>query len=823
MGAENVVRRGGAFRTALISGTSAAAMLTSAVLLSEPAAAQTAEPAPSVAQRQIAFDIAGQDLNAALLSFARAAGLQLFYEADWVKGKRSADLSGTFTAQQGLTRLLVGTGMAFHFTGPNTVALDILPQAGGAMTLDPVAVEGQTMAPPQAEIGNLPPAYAGGQVARGSKLGILGNRDMMDTPFNTASYTSELIKNQEARTVADVLENDPSVRFSTPGGHVQEQFTIRGFDSAAADMALNGMYGLLPKGHTPTELLERVELIKGPNALLTGLSPQGSVGGLINVTTKRAQDTPTNNVTVDYTSDSQVGTHVDVGRRFGTDGRVGIRVNGVYRDGETGVEGEKKESNLGALALDYRGQDVRLSLDAYASREEFEGGQPFDIMMAANATAIPKAPDSDTNLFPGAHGQQESNALLLRGEYDVTRNLTAYAAFGALKFRQAGYNITSTHAQSAQANGNYSAQSVSQRDDMNSLSSEFGLKGNFTTGPISHQTVLSYSMLGQDLATNSNRSTARPSNIYAPVAPAEASLAGPLYTSERSDLSSLALADTLSILDERVQLTLGARHQTVHSKYYNAAGAQTSEYDKDIITPAVGLVVKPVEQVSLFGNYIEGLTKGTQVTANNAVNKGAVFSPYVSRQMETGVKWDAGNIANTLSLFQISKRSMSNAEVSTNNYLYSQAEQRNRGIEWSTFGTLTDSLRVLGGLMYLTSEYTKHANAAFIGNEAYGVPNWQGNLGLEWDTPMVSGLTLEGRAVYTGEQYANSANTLTIPEWWRFDIGARYTTPVNGTDVTVRGYVTNLLDSNYWVGSFSDNMVNLSEGRTFMLSTSVGF
>ncbi|MCR6629152.1 MAG: TonB-dependent siderophore receptor [Magnetospirillum sp.] len=714
--------------------------------------------------------------------------------------------------------------MAFHFTGPDTVALDKLPEGGNAMTLDPVAVEGRTMAPPQAEIDNLPPAFAGGQVARGSKVGILGNRDMMDTPFSTASYTSELIKNQEARTVADVLENDPSVRFSTPGGHVQEQFTIRGLDSSAADMALNGMYGLLPKGHTPTEFLERVELIKGPNALLTGLSPQGSVGGLISVTTKRAQDTPTNNVTVDYTSDSQVGTHVDFGRRFGTDGRVGVRVNGVYRDGETGVEGEKKENNLGAIALDYRGQDVRLSLDAYSNRDEFEGGQPFDIQMAANARSIPSAPDSDTNLFPGAHGQQESNAVLLRGEYDILRNLTAYAAVGALKFRQAGYNITSTHAQSAQANGNYNALSVSQRDDMNSLSSEFGVKGNFVTGPVKHQTVLSYSLLSQDLGTNSVRSDpAVPSNIYAPVPPLVAPLAGPIYTSERSDLSSLALADTLSILDERVQLTVGARHQTVESKYYNATGAQTSEYDKDIITPAAGLVVKPVEQVSLFGNYIEGLTKGTQVTANNAVNRFAVFSPYVSKQIETGVKWDGGNVGSTLSLFQIKKRSLSNAEVAPNSYLYTQAEQRNRGIEWSTFGSVTDQLRVLGGLVYLTSEYTKHANAAYVGNEAYGVPHWQGNLGLEWDTPMVSGLTLEGRAVYTGEQYANSANTLTIPEWWRFDIGARYATPVYGTDVTFRGYVTNLFDANYWVGSFSDNMVNLSEGRTFMLSTTVGF
>ncbi|MCR6629151.1 MAG: hypothetical protein NVV74_03335 [Magnetospirillum sp.] len=71
------------------------------MLLSHPAAAQTAEASSSVAQREVAFNIAGQDLNAALLSFARTAGLQVFYEADWVKGKQSPGLSGTYTPSRG--------------------------------------------------------------------------------------------------------------------------------------------------------------------------------------------------------------------------------------------------------------------------------------------------------------------------------------------------------------------------------------------------------------------------------------------------------------------------------------------------------------------------------------------------------------------------------------------------------------------------------------------------------------------------------------------------------------------------------------------------
>ena len=58
----------------------------------------------------------------------------------------------------------------------------------------------------------LPSDYAGGQVARGGRIGLLGNVDIMSTPFNTTNYTHALIQDQQARSVADVVQNDPSVR-----------------------------------------------------------------------------------------------------------------------------------------------------------------------------------------------------------------------------------------------------------------------------------------------------------------------------------------------------------------------------------------------------------------------------------------------------------------------------------------------------------------------------------------------------------------------------------------------------------------------------------
>lgn len=83
-------------------------------------------------------------------------------------------------------------------------------------------------------IGKLPEAYAGGQVAKGGRLGILGNRDFMDAPFSATSYTAQKIEDQGAQTVASVMEADPSVRNTHSSNGMLDSFYIRGFPSARA-------------------------------------------------------------------------------------------------------------------------------------------------------------------------------------------------------------------------------------------------------------------------------------------------------------------------------------------------------------------------------------------------------------------------------------------------------------------------------------------------------------------------------------------------------------------------------------------------------------
>ncbi|WP_323120638.1 TonB-dependent receptor [Burkholderia alba] len=759
-----------------------------------------------------AYAIPAGPLDAVLNRFAATAGVELALDASLTNGLTSTGLSGRMSVAQGFERLLAPHGLeAVRNGGGYVLHRQTHAQGAAVPTLPTIVVNAQGDA--------LPDAYDGGQVARGGRLGMLGNTDFMDTPFNITSYTSKLIEDQQASTVSDVLENDPSVRFTTSTGHIYENYSIRGFNVNADDLAFNGMYGLAPYGHSPTEFIERIEVLKGPNALLNGMSPSGGVGGAINLVPKRAGDKPLARITADYISDSQFGVQADVGRRFGDRNQVGIRMNGSYRDGRTTMDGQNKKREFGSLAFDFKGERARFSLDAYTDTERFDGGSPW---MASFASRVAPPPSAGANLLRGAWGKVFNQAVVARAEADVTDRLTVYAGIGSLTYRYAGF-INGTRAGAIKPDGSYRAMTYNQDGYNDTLSMEAGVRARFRTGPVKHQLVFSATSLQIEGGTINKTSAAYASNIYAPVDPLLAPSPGSAPKTSETTLSGVALADTLSVANDRVLLTVGLRSQRVRAKTYAAAtGKQTADYNETALTPAVGLVFKPFgPDVSLYANYVEGLTQGDTVGDVTAKNYGQMFAPYKSKQIEVGAKWETGEFANTLSLFQITKPSMLR-DVASNTY-NADGEQRNRGVEWNVFGQVVPRVRVLGGVAYTQAILTHTAVRAYDGNTAFGVPKWTANLGLEWDAPWLAGFTLSGRAVATSAQFVNSSNTQRIPGWTRFDLGARYATRVAGRGVVLRGGVENVANRTFWAGSFNDGFVTQNAPRTFKVSASIDF
>jgi iron complex outermembrane receptor protein len=767
----------------------------------------------------VQYDIPAGPLMEALNRFAQQSGVSIALDADKVQGLRSPGLKGSYSVEEGFNTLLRDSPYVIARTSAGYV-LQAKPASQPAVTrgdqaLAPVTVNASLLAD------ELPGAYAGGQVARGAQVGLLGNASTMDTPFNITAYTAGLIQDQQASTVAAVLLNDPSVRFTTSEGHIYENFSIRGFDINGEDLAFNGLYGLSPYGHAPTEFIERVEVLKGPGALLGGMSPQGGVGGVINLIPKRAGDKPLLRLTTDFTSDSQYGVQVDAGQRFGENGRYGVRFNGGYRDGKVGVDDQKKQRELASVALDYRGTQLNLALDAYTDREEIDNGSSW--MASFPTTGVIAPPKTGTNLLRGIHGKLDNEAIALRGSYEFNDVISAYAALGQLRYRYEGY-INGTRAAIRNAAGDYIGNSFNQRGSVDTTSGEVGVRGRFVTGPVKHQMVASYTSLEFDTGRATASTSANyNSNIYNPITPTLAVDPGPAPKVGGTALRSVALADTLTFADDRVIVILGAREQQVKTRTYNGStGAVTAYYDERALTPAVGIVVKPwTPAVSLYANYIEGLSQGGTVSDTTAKNYGEVFAPYKSKQIEGGVKWDQGEYGNTISVFQIERPSMIKDTVS--NTYNTDGEQRNRGLEWNTFGQIGGQLRLLGGAAYTEGKMTRAATAALTGKTIFGTPKWKANLGGDWSVPGADGLVLNARVVYTGSQYVNSANTQQIESWTRFDLGARYSMRLQDRLLQLRANVENVADKSYWAGSFNDGYVTQGAGRVYKLSASVDF
>lgn len=687
-----------------------------------------------------------------------------------------------------------------------------------ATTLQPVTVTAGALGD-----GDLPPVYAGGQVAEGARLGLMGNQSVMDTPFNVTSYTSELIKNQQARTLADVMANDPSVRFTTSSGHAYENFRIRGFDVNQNDVAINGMYGLAPMGRTPVEFVERVEVLKGPNALFSGMAPSGAVGGTVNLVTKRATDTPTATFGVDWLSDGQLGTTIDAGRRFGNRNEWGARVNGSFSDGATTLDGQSRKREFLSAGLDYRGSALTASIDAYHSQESFTGGTPAMFWFAS--PVVPVAPDPRINQFSTAYGSIQSNAVMGQAEYRFNEHVSAFAGVGRRDSDQSGL-INGTHARQIQPNGDFTGQIVGQRAYTDATTAEGGLRTRFKTGSVGHELVLQASYLKLEDGSATGPASVFRSNIYNPITPVMPALPGsPPKTSENT-LTSLALVDTMSFLDDKLRVTGGVRNQRVKTSNFDKTGKTTARYDEDAVTPAVAVVVKPWgPDLSFYANYVEGLSKGDSVTDTTASNFGEVFAPYKTKQKELGVKWNAGTFTNTLALFEIEKP-MLVTEGSTAQPTYADGgEKRVRGVEWNTFGEIAQGVRVLGGVTYTQGTQVKTSYGRYNGNTAVGAPRWQVNTGVEWDTPWVPGLTLTGRVQATSRQYADSANNIEIPGWGQVDLGARYATKVNGRDVVLRLNVNNVFNKYYYAGIFSDTtpIATLGPARSVMASAAITF
>jgi iron complex outermembrane receptor protein len=664
-------------------------------------------------------------------------------------------------------------------------------------------------------------------VENGGTAGVLGNKAAEDLPFNLRSFDETLILNQQPRSLGEVLENDPTVRTTYGFGNAAESFIIRGFELAGDDVGLNGLYGIAPRQLVAPELFGSVQVLNGASAFLNGAAPGGSgLGGSVNLLLKRAGGDPLTRVTAGFTSDSHFGGSFDVSRKFG---ELGVRVNANWQDGELAIDGEDRRTQVLGAGFSWASGPVRISLDLAYQKVRVDRLRPKVTIYTATVPRVPKG---------SANYAQDHTYTELRDvfgvfdiQYDFAENATLWAKAGARDGSEdgiyGGFNLFDAVTGAGSGNALY----VPRTD--NNEAAEVGARVKLGSA------VTQEFVIGANINWQVNRNAfdflyglgfaGFPTNLYdTPQVPLPSStlVGGDLsdpYPVGRNKLWSAFASDTIGFWDDRLLVTLGLRLQTLRVKsfgYYDG-GLLSQDYKDDAVTPVVGIVVKPVEGVSVYANRIEALQQGP-TAGFGAVNFGEVFAPYISTQYEIGAKASIGPMFASVAFYQIKKPY---GYIDNTTLVFNvNGVQRNRGMEVTLNGEIAPGLRLISGFAINDAKLVDTGSAATDGNKVKGVPAWTANANVEWDTPM-SGLTVTGRMTYTGKQWVDAANTLRLPDWAVFNLGARYVVAAGETPITLRLNVDNITDKRYWASAYDVFSAALLQGqpRTFKASISADF
>lgn len=792
-----------------------AALLAVGLLGTAPAFAQSS--GATAADATFAVALPAQPLGAALNELARQAKLQLLVRRELVEGKSAPAVSGNLTARQALDRILAGTGLIAVAEGNAVVVREAPPAATSDSALPAVTVTADADVQPDA----LPAPFAGNQVAKGARIKMLGNADVMTTPFSIKSYTSELIKDQGARSVDDVVANDPSVRVSLSPGFVLDQSSIRGFVVNAGAYTIDGLPGIASYSRIPVQNFERVEIFKGPTSALGGGSVSGtSVGGSINLVPKRAMASPNASATIAAASDSMFETHVDLGRRFGERNEWGVRLNVLGEKGEL-ASGTKRDNLAPQIALDYAGDRLRVNLDA--ANIDYKNRKPGVNHSLGAGQTLPAAPSGGRAAQVDTAQQALDGRWAIAGvEFDLLPQLTAFAKYG--KYHEESVDSYVGNIGPLRSDGTFNVSGYNYntwKTDNNTK--ELGVRGSFETGSIKHQAAVSglrfftrYTTppTGQGTVIST---TPVVGNIYSDYGAPYTNFVPDVgaYTGTPIVQESLGIADSMTLLDDKLNLVVGLRRQKIRQD----AVAPAAPYNAAETTPTLAASYQLGSGWTVYGNYAEQLSQGA-VAPTGTANAGQSLAPYLGKQNEYGVKWNAGPYGVTLAYFDI--RQASAYTDPADNTFKAAGEQRNKGVELETFGELAQGVRLLGGVAYIDAKQTKTRLGATDGKRALGVAEVNLNLGTELDIAAVPGLTLTGRVIRTGSAYVNLANTQKLPAWTRVDLGARYATKVSGTSVTWRAGVNNVADKAYWMAG-GRNLFVVAEPRTWRLSATVAF
>lgn len=651
-------------------------------------------------------------------------------------------------------------------------------------------------------------------------VGFLGTKDLMEVPFqqsNLTEKTLETFQGDPSQGSTSILVNAPSIR--TNSSTLYHDFSIRGQKADAYQFRINGIPGLLSQTNMPLNFAESISITSGPGVGMNGVAAKESPGGVINILTKRAGKEDLNRYTLSFGGRSSWGHSIDISRRFGTNKEHGLRINAAYISGGTAIPGEDVTQKNIFINYD-RTTDHGQSNLFFGHRDTLaEGAQRYFDFSNQNITKMPKAPNNKNNYaFDGEKLGMKTTM--------VTFNHTQKVSSKTQLFLNTGYAYNDGYDYQVPASSRLDVIN-DQGDFRRTINNEpfairngylqLGVRQDWQVGSVKNNFVLAWDKDWYSArwgVSSSNKGTVT-GNIHTgnvSIDKMTENLYGP-QRSGRVQYYGWSGVNTSTI--GKLDVLLGIHRHT--SSATSALGDQTKTSAN---SPLFGVVYRPNSKVSLFANHSESFHQG-KVVGNNYANKGEVLSPAKTKSNEIGIKYDHYSLMTSLSFFSM-KQEAEFTDVESNR-LTLDGDLKYQGVELSVAGKVASKWNLMGGLMYLNSEYQKNDRSFYNGKSIMGTADWSAVLMLEYEASKQ--FSLWGRMVYTGKApvYTSGNRKLEIPSFAVFDVGMKYRTKINRTPVTLQAIVFNVFDRDYWMARPTYNFAILGNPRTFALSAQFDF
>jgi len=642
-----------------------------------------------------------------------------------------------------------------------------------------------------------------GYLATNSVTATKTDTPLIDIPQTINVVTRDQLDDQAHHSLADILRYVPGTTVGQGEGN-RDQITLRG-QNTTADFFLDGVRDDV-QYYRGLYNIERVEILKGPYALIFG---RGGGGGIIN----RVQKSPLSDdfIYAGQASINSLGAYdisADVNAPLSD--AVTVRVNAIYEKFDSHrdfVGGERYAWNpYVALKLNDRWK-LGLSYEYVHDDRTTDRGIP-SIAAGVGQPNRPIAGYRDQFFgVPGInHTKLEAHIAKLRLDGALTSNLSFSGTILYGDYDKVYLNVYPNGAATAQ-NGTVALAAYSDPTQRENFIAQANLVWDVETGPLGHK-ILVGTEYGDQKSANRRFNGVLSTSTF--------SLANPIFpTVNFSALSrdtvsdvkffSAYVQDQIS-LGDHIDIVAGLRYDNFDiagTDLFPAVDWPFARKDEKV-SPRLGLIFKPQENISLYGSYSQSFLprSGDQFLALTVTQEN--LAPEKFTNYELGAKWDVQpNLNLTLAVFQLERSNATTPDPRNPVASINIGTTRTQGVELAVTGNITSSWQVHGGYSY--------QDATLAGNDSVRlgqVPQHQASL---WNRYDFNGRFAAGLGIiHQSSQFAairTAANTTKLPAFTRVDAAFYYDL---SDALQLQLNVENLFNTDYYSDAHNNN--NISTG-----------